>query len=241
MTFAAAAHELRQKEIARLADALTPRIEALRAMTTQTFRATIALMLERFGHTIIGHPEAADLVTAKAGQKFITACASPSDLVPVKIPALRRLHDAVIAANAQRGFYITVRAFDPQAEKYAESAPLDLIDGKRLIKALNQSRKGVLMPQIYKTMCHQCGEIVEHRLDREQDQARPCGNGHLVAPTIARAMLLPPRPPAAGNGAASSPTPVPRPLSRREIRAHNYKYEARMMRKSRGPKGGIST
>jgi hypothetical protein len=65
-------------------------------------------------------------------------------------------------------------------QQYAETAPLDLIDGKRLVKALNQSRKHVLMPQTYKAMCCQCGEIVQHRLDREQDEARPCGNGHLV-------------------------------------------------------------
>jgi Restriction endonuclease len=241
MSFAASAQELRQKEIARLSDALTPRIEALRAMTTQTFRATIAGMLDRFGHQIIGHEEAPELVTLKAEKKFITVCASPADLTPVKIPALRRLHDAVVASNAQRGFYITVRTFDPQAEKYAESAPLDLFDAKRLIKALQQSRKGKLMPQTYKAMCHQCGEIVQHRLDREQDEARPCGNGHLVAPTIARAQLIPPRPAANGPAGSTSPAPAPRPLSRREIRAHNAKYEARMMRKLREPKRGIPT
>ena len=88
------------------------------------------------------------------------------------------------------------------------------------------------MPQTYKAMCQQCGEIVQHRLDREQDEARPCGNGHMVAPTIARAMLLPPRPAAAGSGTTRQ-TPTPRPYSRREIRAHNYKYEARMMKKPR--------
>src|SRR6202035_4681910 len=115
--------------IARLSDALTPRLEALRSMTTQAFRATIALMLERFGHMIDGHPEAPDLVSTKAGEKFITVCATPTELQPVKTPALRRLHDVVVAANAQRGFYITARAFTPAAEQYAESAPLDLIDG----------------------------------------------------------------------------------------------------------------
>jgi hypothetical protein len=240
MSFAAAAQELRQKEIARLVDALTPRIEALRAMTVQAFRATIARMLDCFGHTIIGHEEAPELVTGKAGQKFITVCAPPSDLTPVKIPALRRLHDAVVTSNAQRGFYITARAFDPQAETYAESAPLDVIDGRRLIKALQQSRKGLLMSQTYKAMCHQCGGIVQHRLDREQDEARPCGNGHLVPPTIARGMLLPPRPPPPSNSAPGSPAPalVLRQYSRREVRAHNAKYEGRMMRKLRGPKGG---
>jgi hypothetical protein len=123
--------------------------------------------------------------------------------------------------------------FTDQAEKFAESAPLDLFDGARLVKALNQSKKHVLLPQTYKAMCQQCGEIVQHRIDREQGEARPCGNGHLVAPTIARAMLLPPRPAATGSG-GNAMKPAPRPFSKREIRAHNHKYEARMMQKPRG-------
>ena len=171
-------------------------------------------------------------MTTKAGRKFVTACATPADLIPTGTRDLARLHDAVIAANAQRGFFITARSFTDQAEKYAESAPLDLIDGARLVKALNQSKKHVLLPQTYKAMCQQCGDIVQHRIDREQDEARPCGNGHPVAPTIARAMLLPPRPAATGSG--STKEPAPRPHSRREIRAHNAKYEARMMK----PRGG---
>jgi hypothetical protein len=234
------AAELRQQEIARLADALVPRLEALRSMTTQDFRSVVALMLERFGHTIISNPEAPDLVSSKLEvgskleKKFITACARPTDLAPTGRRDLARLHDAVIAANAQRGFFITPRGFTDQAATFAESAPLDLFDGVRLMKDLNQSKKHVLLPQTYKAMCQQCGEIVQHRLDREQDEARPCGSGHMVAPTIARAMLLPPRPAATGTGSTKEPTP--RPYSRREIRAHNYKYEARMMKKPRaGP------
>ena len=233
MNFAAPADQLRRQEIARLTDTLTPRLEALRSMTTQGFRSVIALMLERFGHTIISNPEAPELVSVKLEKKFVTACARPANLAPIGTRDLVRLHDAVIAANAQRGFFITAHSFTDQAEKYAESAPIDLFNGARLIKALNQSRKHVLLPQTYKAMCQQCGEIVQHRLDREQDEARPCGNGHLVAPTIARAMLLPPRPTATSSG-DNKTKPAPRPLSRREIRAHNYKYEARMMRKPRG-------
>jgi hypothetical protein len=232
MNFAAPAAKLRRQEIARLSDALTPRLEALRSMTTQGFRSVIAAMLERFGHAIETDPNAHFLVTTKAGRKFVTACARPADLTPTGTRDLARLHEAVIAANAQRGFFVTARSFTDQAEQYAESAPLDLIDGARLIKILNQSRKGVLLPQTYKAMCRQCGEIVQHRIDREQDEARPCGNGHLVPPTIARAMLLPPRPAATGSGDHAA-KPAPRPFSRREIRAHNAKYEARMMKQPR--------
>src|SRR5271168_5191418 len=120
-SLAAVAAELRRQEIARVSDALTPRLEALRSMTPQAFRAVIALMLERFGHTIISNPEAPELVTSKLEKKFVTACARPADLTPIGIRDLARLHDAVVAVNAQRGFFITARSFTDQAEKYAES------------------------------------------------------------------------------------------------------------------------
>jgi hypothetical protein len=231
MNFAASAAELRQQEIARLSDAIVPRLEAMRRMTPETFRTLIADMLQRFGHHIVNDPTAPDLITTKGEEKFVTRCATPTDLKPTATRELAALHDAVIAANATRGFFITARSFTDAAEQYAESAPLDLVDGKRLVKALNQSRKHVLMSQTYKAMCQQCGEIVQHRLDREQDEARPCVNGHAVAPTIARAMLLPPRP--AANAASSTKEPAPHPYSRREVNRHNAKYEARMMRKPR--------
>ena len=141
-------------------------------------------------------------------------------------------HDSWLVSAFPRGYFITPRGFTEQAEQYAASAPIDLFDGKRLVKVLNQSRRHVLMPQTYKAMCRQCGGIVQHRLDREQDAARPCRSGHMVAPTIARAMLLPPRP-AGWKPGDDAAKPAPRPYSRREIRAHNYKYEARMMRKPR--------
>jgi hypothetical protein len=226
MTFAAAA--LRQQEIARLGDAIVPRLDAMRRMTPQTFRALIADMLHRFGHEIVTDPITPDLITAKAGKKFITQCAAPTEWRLAAIRQLAGLHDAVIAANAARGFFITLHGFTHGAAQYAACAPLDLFDGKRLVKALHQSRKHVLMPQTY-AMCRQSGEIVQHRLDREQDEARPCGNGHLVAPTIARAILVPPRPPA--NAAGTTKAPAPRPPSRGEINAHNRRYEARMMKK----------
>jgi hypothetical protein len=78
VNFTAAADELRQQEIARLADAVVPRLEALRAMTPATFRTVIAAMLERFGHQLVTDPAASsDLVTTKEGRKFITVCARP--------------------------------------------------------------------------------------------------------------------------------------------------------------------
>ena len=112
MNLAIAAAELRLQELARLKDALVPRLEVLRSMTTQGFRSVIADMLQRFGHAIETDPNASFLVTTKDGRKFVTACAAPADLTPTGTRDLARLHEAVIAANAQRGFFIP-RAASP--------------------------------------------------------------------------------------------------------------------------------
>jgi hypothetical protein len=83
-------------------------------------------------------------------------------------------------------------------------------------------------------MCRQCGEIVQHRLD--QGEALPCGNGHLVAPTIARAALVPPkkqRQPDAADHQSHNPRPKKwRNMSAkaqrcRAIKAHNHQGRAR--------------
>jgi Restriction endonuclease len=223
LRFGTAAAELRQQELARLSDAVVPRLEAMRVMTPPAFREVVALMLYRFGHDVMTDPTAPNLISTKNGAKFITECASPIDLAPTKIPALRRLHDTVIAANAQRGFYITTRTFTAEAEQYADAAPLDLIDGARLVRALNQSRKHVLLPQTYNAMCGECGGIVQHRLS--DDEAKPCGSGHMVAPTINRAMLIPPRPaPAPAAAAGQQPRHSPRQKvyasGKAKVRAH---------------------
>jgi hypothetical protein len=81
-------------------------------------------MLERLGHTVIS--SVGDIVTTKDGCKYITSCATPTDQTPTKALALRRLHDAVIAANAARGFYVTPRSFTPEAEHYGRARRLIL-------------------------------------------------------------------------------------------------------------------
>jgi hypothetical protein len=99
----------------------------------------------------------------------------------------------------------------------------------------------MLLPAGYKAMCCQCGELVQHRL--ESDAALPCRNGHLVAPTIARASLVPFRPPASEPGSATTaPKPAfvikPRNISlkaqrRRKVRAHNNRMRARTLKQPR--------
>jgi hypothetical protein len=236
MKFAAAADELRRREIARLADAVTPTLEGLRSLTPPPFRAQIALMMERLGHTIVTDPAAPDLVTTKAGRKFVTACAVPTDLAPTAARDLKRLHEAVIAANAEGGIFVTPRGFTPGAEEFARTLPMiRLVDGPVLMRSMNRSMKGAALPAMYKSMCRQCGGIVEHSLSN--GEAVPCANGHQVPPSIARASLAPRKLPVAG-AFDPAPKPVAQPLTRRAIRAHNYRVRGRLIKKTRRQQGG---
>jgi hypothetical protein len=68
-----------------------------------------------------------------------------------------------------------VRGFTGDAQAFADSAPIELIDGPALIRALQRSRKGTLFPQTYRAMCRQCGDIVQHRRDATKPGAAAAG------------------------------------------------------------------
>jgi hypothetical protein len=221
--FIAAAEELRESEYSRLAGTVAPTVEKLRSLTSAQFRARVVTMLEHFGHELATTENAAVLVMTKGGHKFVVSLAAPTNLAPTALRDLTRLHSAVIAASATSGFFITARGFTPEAEAYAATAPLKLVDGEKLVASINRGMDSTTMPNGYRVMCRQCGDIVKHTLDRAE--AVPCRNGHPVAPTIARATLVPVQ----AEGAATTYTP-PRQFSRYEVRAHNAKYQAKRRR-----------
>jgi hypothetical protein len=226
VNFDSAADELERREKARIFDTVTPRLETFKSMTLDSFTAEIALLKERLGYSIIA--TAPDLAITKDGKKYIVACATPANGAPTQTRELARLHDAVVKAKAHGGFYVTPHSFTPDAEHYAASAPIVLVDGTKLIASMKKSRAGLQLPDTYKAMCRDCGCIVQHRLDRKE--TLPCENGHPVAPTIARATVIP-LPPT--NASSTATTPRRQPMSRRQIKAHNYKLRARMTKKPR--------
>jgi restriction system protein len=226
IAFETAAAELRQREFARLASAMVPTLEGLRMLNARELRARVAMMLERLGYELLTPETAADLLATKDGKKYVIAVASTTDQSATRPNALTRLHAAVINANAAGGFYITPRGFTRDAEAYAATAPLKLVDGPQLIASIARSMDGESAPATYKVMCRQCGEIVSHSLDRAE--AIPCPNGHPVAPTIARAALAIRK--EEGGSTSRSYTP-PRVYTRREVNAHNSKYISKMKKK----------
>jgi hypothetical protein len=228
LPFASADDELCRQENARLSDAMAPSLDALRLMSPPALRAAAALMLERLGYQLLTPETASDLLIAKDGKKYVVAFAPPNDFAPTPVGHLSRLHSAVVAAGAAAGFFITPRGFTRDAEAYAATAPLKLVDGPKLIASIERGIKmaGVTLPDTYKAICRQCGDIVQHPIGGAD--AIPCVNGHPVAPTIARAALVIRRP---ENGSASRTYDPPRRYSRQEVRAHNAKYQARMRKR----------
>jgi len=233
MNFAAAAADMHRQELARLSHYVTPTPEQLRAMTAAALSAEIAGMWERLGHEVITNPDdAAELVHRMGARKFITACANPSDATPTRSAAIRHLRDRVVAASAERGFFFSVHGFTAEALHYAEAAPVQSVDCAQLVRELRRSREGMKLPQTYKAMCRQCGDIVQHRIDRKE--TLPCENGHPVAPPISRADLIKPTPkPAPSQTVTGQPAPASSPAiiryrnmsakaqRRRAIKAHN--------------------
>lgn len=208
-SYAAAADELHRQEIARLKDFVAPSLKSLRGMTPADIRAVIGVMLQSFGHKLITDPSMSELlVTGRNDQKFLIACATPTNPAPTKLTALCEFHSRIIAANTVKGFYITPRRFAREAEQFAASAGMKLFDGPRLIVSLQRSKADLVLPDTDKAMCRLCGDIVHHRID--QPRARPCANSHPIAPTIPRAMIEAP----GSTGAARKPN---QPLAQPQI------------------------
>ena len=229
-SLARAADELQQRETDRLAAALVPTVEGLRFLSGRQLRARVALTLALLGYELLTPDSAGDVVAIKDGKKYLVAFASDTELAPTHTNHLTRLHSAVVAAGAAAGFFITPRGFTRDAEAYAATAPLKLVDGPKLVASIARSMQGIPAPETYKAMCRQCGGIVTHRLDGFD--AVPCVNGHPVAPTISKAAFTRPE-----GGSTSRTYTAPRPYTRREINAHNSRYVARMKKRKRAAPG----
>ena len=125
-------------------------------------------MLERLGYELVTPETAADLLAIKDGKKYLVAFASTLDSLPVQANHLTRLHSAIVSNNAAAGFYVTTRGFSRDAEAYAATAPIKLVDGPKLVASIKRSMEGMPTLDSYRAMCRQCGEIVTHRLDRAE-------------------------------------------------------------------------
>jgi len=59
---------------------------------------------------------------------------------PVGVPVVRELRGLVASENANRGILVCSGRFTAAAEAYAETEPVDLVDGARLAESIRALR-----------------------------------------------------------------------------------------------------
>jgi hypothetical protein len=232
--YGAAADELRRQELERLKAATIPTLEALRSLQPEELRGEVTGMLERLGYTHEVTTPAGDLILTKDDRKLVIAVARRSDIEPIQARAIARLHDAIIRSNAAAGFFVTSRLFEPAAVTYAAGLPITLVDGDKLLASMQKSKADAQPSDEYKTMCKICGCVVKQHLSRAESV--PCGSGHFVAPTIARAAIFAERVKPAENTGNKS-VHAPRAKHGRRMTAKKFNKAMRMKHeRSRRPK-----
>jgi hypothetical protein len=229
-----AADELRRQELERLKAATIPTLEALHALQPEELHGEVAGMLERLGYTHEATMPAGDLILTKDDRKLVAAVARRGDIEPIEARAIARLHDTIVRTNAAAGFFVTARRFDPSAVAYAAGLPITLVDGDKLLASMQKSKVDAKPPNEYKAMCKICGCIVKQHLSRAESV--PCGSGHFVVPTIARAAIFAERAKLAENTGNKS-AHAPRAKHGRRMTVKKFNKALRMKHaRSRSPK-----
>ena len=182
----AAAANLQRDERLRLTKSLVPSIKELRSLSWQLFEDEIARMFERLGYEVKQTPyvndHGRDAILMKNGKKFLLECKRYGEGGSSGRPDLQKFHSAITTDDAVSGFFVTTGQFTNEARKFSAKVPINLIDENQLVRMMFESKPTARDDDSYRSMCHQCEEIVNHRL-RAPRSVR-CRNGHEIAPTF---------------------------------------------------------
>jgi ElaB/YqjD/DUF883 family membrane-anchored ribosome-binding protein len=173
MNFAAPAAKLRRQEIARLTDALTPRLEALRSMTTQGFRTVIAAMLERFGHAI----EHNRLIDIQQGDLALGSGKNLASFVYLRF--LLRIC-LIHGAYARRARFIVEWVLPPDRSAAMDDQPIREIDKTR--DAVRRASA-----EVADAVTAQTAAVATRVIDQATTMVRAVGETINEAATMARA------------------------------------------------------
>ena len=86
-----------------------------------------------------GPDDGIDLTLRKNGEKYLVQCKQWRAL-KVGVPVVRELYGVMAAKGAAGGFVVTSGRFTPEAEAFASSRNLRLLDGPQLHRLLKQAR-----------------------------------------------------------------------------------------------------
>jgi hypothetical protein len=149
-------------------------------------------MFERLGYEVEQTPyrndHGRDAILTKDGKKFLVECKRYGKDTTVGRPDLQKFHSAITTDGAVSGFFVTSNRFTSDAREFCSNPPIKLIDANQLVRMMFESKPTAGDDDTYRSMCHQCEEIVNHRL-RAPRSVR-CRNGHEVVPTLTLELVL---------------------------------------------------
>ncbi len=136
-------------------------IKWLQNLSPKEFEQYIAHLFKNLGYSVEvtgrSYDGGIDVIATKNGithyiqcKKFITS--------QVPVGAVRDFYGAMADKGAQaKGFFITTNKFTLEAEKFAESIPVELIDGLKLAKYIEMAKMGIKGPASQTKICPICG------------------------------------------------------------------------------------
>jgi tetratricopeptide (TPR) repeat protein/transcription elongation GreA/GreB family factor len=182
---------LQRTEALRL-DQLLLGIEELRLLSPRDFENVIARMFELMGFAVKQTPltndGGRDAILTKDGKTFLLECKKYNDGNVSGRPDLQKFHSAIMTDDAVSGFFVTAGGFSQEAVAFSKTVPIDLVDQYDLKRMMFESSPDAINDDTYRSMCRDCGEIVNHRL-RTPRYVRCC-NGHRVAPTLSIELVV---------------------------------------------------
>lgn len=159
-------------------------LELLRDLDWKRFQELVALLLLRTGfqaEIAWIRPDAAVVMTVthptQGGTDALVQCPA-WNLADTPLAPLRDLHHAVLEAGAARGIFITPGDFSAEARAYARNKPLELIDGRDLLRTLSRLSpeehayylRIATVGQYNVPSCPECARKMELREDTAADE-----------------------------------------------------------------------
>jgi restriction system protein len=147
---------------------------AITSMSWRDFERLVGEVFRRQGFTVSGFggqgPDGGvDLGLTKNGRRFLVQCKHWRKR-QVGVTVVRELFGVVSAQGAHGGFVVTGGKFSREAQAFADSCGIKLIDGRKLDKLIGDipsrnsaADSGVAVVAVHEPMCPQCGTAMIQR------------------------------------------------------------------------------
>jgi restriction system protein len=117
-------------------------LESLKEMSWQDFEILVGEFYRRQGYSVTqaggAHPDGGvDLILTAAGKTILVQC-KHWKVYKVGVKVVREIYGVMTSENADEAIVITSGYFTPEALDFANAKPIQLIDGKALVRMITE-------------------------------------------------------------------------------------------------------